>query len=414
MPTSTPSQLELTALQTRNESRLQRARQGAIAGIRGPVEEALSLHQEAGRVQEQTQAYDANTDGFRERAHNDRRDWQLLRIFWMTIIGYVVIEWMTSGDVASMIANSMAPHFGLDAATGDTPIWLRRVAGASFVLAMLLATLLTKLITGHALKSLKSTRTSLLPGEEARYRGLTWSISGVYACKVAYVVAIASLYVWLYGFAKQRAAFMADIANEQRQTTEMSGVGFKLEDGGIKEQASSPVSPPNVNQSDAVKRLSGATGVFYTLIVLLHLLVLMLPVAGFSRPLDLRHFQRSKAGAHLNNVMERRNQTLRNIYETVRVAPEQYRDDLVNASEPVHGLINAIYRRRVIGIEGVTPGMPSSTVWHENEENGAPSDSESMARSGFNSNQKPAAYDEPDSRDSANTGWDEIFPTRTA
>jgi len=113
-------------------------------------------------------------------------------------------------------------------------------------------------------------------------------------------------------------------------------------------------------------------------------------------------------------VMERRDQTLRDIYETVRVSPEQYRDDLVNASEPTHGLINAIYRRRVIGIEGVTPGMPSSTVWHESEGNGAPSDSESMATSGSKLNQEPAAYDEPDSRDSSNTGWDEIFPTRTA
>lgn len=407
------SQLEMDALQERNEARRQTARQREVDGVRGSLEQALSLHRKVGQLRRLNSDHDADTSGFRARAQRDRLDWKLRWVFGCTVAAYVIIEWMTSGDVSAMIANSMAPHFGLDNATGEAPLWLRRAAGAAFVGAMLTVTLLIKLITGLGLRHLKVARAALVPGEEARHRSLTWGVSGLYAVKLGYIGAVAGLYVWLWGFALQRSIIMAELSSAQAQTSEMMGAGFNFKDGALQQDT----GPDSVKAADAKaealaagRRLAGATGVFYSLIVLLHVTVLFLQVSDLSRPLELHKYHRSKAEAHLASLAERRDQTLREIYERVRTAPLQYRADLVEATEPVHTLINQSYRRHVIGIVGTGTAVPPVADWTDDIGDEMPTETTQPATASTT----PAAADQEEPIGAPYANWDDIFPSKAA
>jgi len=357
---NTQSQFEIERNQQRISDRQHGRLRKVIAIARGMVEHALSLNLKASRIEKQLQDHDTDNDGFRARVRADRRDWLLLWVFWGTILLYTVLEFMTSGDIAEMLACQMAPHFGIDPATGGMPIWLRRSAGVGFVAGMLLATLLVKLISGWFLDSFKTARAALMPGEDRRYRGLTCGIWGIYLSKVAYVAAVAGLYVWLFGFAQQRAAFMADLAAEQKQTAEWTDLGVKIEGGVVETDEAVPAKSSAATETETVARLAGATGVFYAVIVLLHACVLLLPIPDPSRELELAHFKKGVADKQAVALRAEERQTLREIYEHVRIAPEQYRSDLVEATEPVHAAINQIYGRRVIGIAGVESTPPDS------------------------------------------------------
>ncbi len=378
MPT-TPSQLEISRSQQRSANCQYKFLRKAISKVRGMVENALSLNEKAGRIESQIRDFDADTDGFQARAAADRRDLRLIWVFWATILAYSVLEFMTSGDIAEMLACQMAPHFGIDPATGETPIWLRRAAGVGFVGAMLLATLLTKLITGWFAGVFKSARAALQPGEDQHHRILTLGIWSTYLTKLAYVAAIAALYVWLYGFAQQRAAFMADMAVDQKDVTEWSDLGFTIQDGTIETNEATPDTSVTNDLEETSARLAGAVAVFYAIIVLLHILVLALPVPDLTREYDLSGFKRGAAERKAANLREAERQTLRDIYEDVRISPDSYQSHLVEASEPVHAAINQLYGRRVIGIAGVEPAPPAfggstSSIppepWNPNGSNG--------------------------------------------
>lgn len=344
----------------RNSRRLRRV----LRPLRSRVERAVGLGTRAQRLADHVRAYDANTGGFRARVAADRADWLLLWVFWGVILCYAVLEFMTSGDIAEILAYQMAPHVGLDHVTGQVPIWLRRVAGAGFVSAMLLATLLVKLLTALALGGLKRARMALAD-EEGRLGQrvlLGFGVAGVYLVKLAYVAAVAGLYFWLFGFAQERAATMALLAMEEQQTAAASSLGVKIEGGSVETTAPEAAVAPGTDARATITRLSGATGVFYVLVVMLHALVLLLPTRGFGRELELAHFKRAKADATLVDLRRREGRVLREIFEHVRTSPPHFRDDLVQASEPVHAAINQLYRRPVIGFGGVQqPTVPQST-----------------------------------------------------
>jgi hypothetical protein len=363
---STPIQPSEKAQQrdaVRNSRRLRRV----IKPLRSLVERAVLLGTRAQRLAGHVRAYDANTEGFRARVAADRADWLLLWVFWGVILCYAVLEFMTSGDIAEVLAYQMAPHVGLDPVTGQVPIWLRRVAGVGFVGAMLLATLLVKLLTSLALGSFKRGRLAL-EDEEGRVGQrvlLGFGVAGVYLVKLVYVAAVAGLYFWLFGFAQERAATMAILTAEEHQTAAAANLGIKIEGGSVETTAPDAAAAPGTDPRATITRLSGATGVFYVLIVMLHALVLLLPTNGFSRELELAHFKRAKADARLVDLRQREGRLLREIFEHVRTSPTHFRDDLVQASEPVHAAINQVYRRPVIGFGGVqqpmSPQIPEAT-----------------------------------------------------
>lgn len=353
MPNQITSQYEVARSHEVNEARQRRARERAIAAARDGVEHALTLDRQANELEAQVKAYDSDADGFQQRAHTDHVAWNLRLIFAGAILLYVFLELISSGDIAEFLAHQMAPLFRLDAATGETPMWLRRLAGAAFIGGMLGATLLIKFVTAWFADVFRTARASTMPGEHLRYWSLTGALWGMYFAKAAYVAAVACLYVWLFGFAQQRAALMADIAAEQKQTVEATDLGIRIERGAVEAETAAGSKPAEETaDSAATTRLAGATGVFYAVIVLLHALVLLLPTEGFSRELELAHFKRGKANARGTAFRAEEERTLRDIYERIRLAPPDYQQDLVYAAEPVVPKINKLYGSQVIRIAG--------------------------------------------------------------
>lgn len=419
MPT-TQSPYEIDRNQQRSIER-QHGRIGkAIAVVRGMVEHALSRNLKAGPIEQQIRDYNSDADGFRARAWADRRDWLLLWVFWGTILIYTVLEFMSSGDISEKLAYQMAPHFDVDPTTGAMPIWLRRAAGVGFVSGMLVATLLVKLISGRSLHAFNTARSGLAAGEDERYRGLTWAIWGTYLAKFAYVAAVAGLYLWLFGYAAQRAAIMADLAADQSQIAEWSESGIKIDGGVVQTAESAPANQSSAPQDETTVRLAGATGVFYSIIVLLHACVLLLPADGFSRELELAHFKRAVAEKKIAALREEEHRSLRDIYEHVRIAPPQYQGDLVLASEPVHAAINDLYGRRVIGIAGIESaappagGVPSGAPPQPSNPSGPNGNGDTHGINGNGREYQPASMngsngDHPADSENPVADWDTIF-----
>ncbi|HKP05015.1 MAG TPA: hypothetical protein VJU77_16810 [Chthoniobacterales bacterium] len=351
MPNQITSKYEVARHQDANTARQVRARHRVIGAVRKGVEHALGLDRQAGELERQVAAYDADTDGFQQRVHSDHVAWNLRLIFFSAILLYVFLELISSGDIAEFLAHQMAPLFRLDTA-GETPMWLRRLAGAAFIGGMLGATLLIKFVTTWFAGVFRAARASTMPGEHLRYWSLTGAIWGMYFAKVVYVGAAACLYVWLFGFAQQRAALMADIATEQKQVVESTDLGIKIQRGAVETETVAVAKPAGTVDSAATTRLAGASGVFYAVIVLLHALVLLLPTEGFARELEFAHFKRGKANARATAFHAEEERTLRDIYERIRLAPADYQQDLVYSAEPVVPKINKLYGSRVIRIAG--------------------------------------------------------------
>ena len=357
-----PSEFEIAEEQRQNEARQFIERKGAISAIGNQVETVIGLHEQAGILETKIADFDANKGGMQERVQKDRADWLLLWVFCITVIAYVILEFMTSGDIAEVLGYQMTPHFGIDPATGGTPIWLRRAAGVGFVAAMLIATLLMKLLTTWFAARLKDALAKLKAWQIRRYWMLTSALWSVQLVKIIYVIGVGILYIWLYGFATERAAMMAEISKESKQPVGYTGSGMKMV-GGVLESDKDHFQEEKTSKvaeaKSTISRLAGAVGVYYTMIVMLHALVLCIPTQGFARELEYAQFRRGKAETMAANMRSDEKRILRSILQDIRIAPPQYRDDLVRASESVHEKINSMYGYPVIGIAGLGKNPPT-------------------------------------------------------
>lgn len=218
-------------------------------------------------------------------------------------------------------------------------------------------------------------------------------------------------------------AVSAHLAVEQKQAAEWTDLGVKIVGGVVETDEAVSAKSSAATETETVARLAGATGVFYAVIVLLHACVLLLPAKGFTRELELAHFKKGAAERQAVALRAEEHRTLREIYEHVRIAPEQYRSDLVEATEPVHATINQLYKRRVIGISGVestppdsngTSSAPRPQPLNPNGPNGnggvyaANGHSHATAAASINGSngQHPIGEEEPPVAD-----WDAIFPS---
>lgn len=108
--------------------------------------------------------------------------------------------------------------------------------------------------------------------------------------------------------------------------------------------------------SSVTSRLAGATGAYYTMIVLMHMLVLLLPTKGFSRELEFKNFKRGTMAAQSVTKRATEEQALRDIYERIRTAPQTYQQDFIEAAMGVIPAINRLYKREIIRL----PAIPES------------------------------------------------------
>ena len=409
MNASPLSPLQMQALEVHNDSRRQAARAAGIDAVRTPTEQAIALNREAARVRNRILQHDANPEWVAAQVRRDRTDFALWIVFVLMLCAYLVIEWMTSGDIASMLANGMAPHFGLK--DGETvPRWLIRAAGAGFVGLMLMVTIMVKIIASYGLDRAHNARAALMPGQEVSHRKFTSQIRWFHLLKVLYVCAVGLLYCWLYGFAAQRGVLMAQMGNAAAEMARVSNSTVSFEDGGVKDTSSSGEGAKSKSETEAAGRmLAGASAVFFAMIVCMHAGLLCLPVSNPARPLEYLGFSRSKFEAKLDSLVARRDQNLRDIYERVRRSEGEQRSDLLEATEPVHGMINqSLFGGRfVVG----DPNIVHPQSWSDplNDpllvSTGSPVKIVS-ANTHFGEPMPQGA----DSGDQAGVGWDDIFP----
>lgn len=357
MPTPTPSAYELDRNQRRDADRRGKRQKRLIAQFRKWVEKAISLNRAAQTLEKTNEAYDQDKDGLQHRAASDRAAWWSMCVFTGAVLLYVIGEFFASGDVAEWLAHQIAPLFvDSNGADASTPIWLRRTAGIGFVTVMLGVTLLLKFVTTHYVHRLSARRERVAAGDAATYRGLTFGIWLNHGAKAAYIAAVAVLYVWLFGFAQERAAFTAAIAAEQK-AVESLDLGIKIEGGEVQTSGTGTAPVASDGNKDAVgHKLAYATGVIYVCLWLLHGLVLLLPTEGFGRELPFAHYKRGAAGRTVESLRESEERTLRDILERINRAEGGEREVLVRAAQPV--------RKRLIEAAGGNPdsGNPPSAA----------------------------------------------------
>ncbi len=333
-------------------------RQRLIRRHRRDVETVLSLDRLANRLEGQVRSHD-NDEGFRQRVAFERAAWWLRAIFAASILLYVGGEFFASGDVADWLANQISPLFEIEG--GETPVWLRRAAGAGFVGLMLSVTLLLKFITSWFIGKLRQQRATVPAGSHAEFWSLTSGIWFNQFAKAAYLAVVLGLYVWLFGFAQQRAEIMAVIAAEQHQVAQLADVGFEIRDGVIQTSAAAAAAPKEP-EFEGGSKLAMATAVIYVCLWVLHVLVLLLPVDGFNQPLEFAHFKRGAVERKADALREDEERICRDILERIHAVDGEERDILIRETQPVAAHVNHAVRHEAMDVPQTRPSPTGGNV----------------------------------------------------
>jgi hypothetical protein len=349
MPTTAESPYQAEMRRRRETARQNSASHALVQTQQRDVDETISLDRKATKIEGQLRAFADDGDGFRRQVQLDRVHLRLRIIFWGSVLLYVLAEYLTSGDVSEWLANQLAPVFQVETVSGETPIWLRQAAGGVFVGTMLGVTLLLKFVTTWFGARYKEEQATVQIGEHARHRWLTAGIYSLHFLKVIYMASVAMLYVWLFGFAQERAAITAAIASEQQQSLEWSELGLKIEGGTIETDEAVP-KKPDTTTAPVGSKLAWGTGVLYVMLWALHGLVLLLPVDGFGRPLEFTHFKQGAMEKRAESLRETEERLLRNMYERIQSVDGADRDALVRVSLPVARRMNEALGRVVIEV----------------------------------------------------------------
>ena len=360
MPTNTPSAYQMHEAELRAQRQRHGDRNRMVRTHRNNVERAISLNRRASLMEGQLAAFDGD-ESFRQRVSDDRADWWCRTIFFLAVGLYVGGEFFASGDVAEWLAHQISPLF--DIRTEQTPVWLRRAAGVGFVGIMLGVTLLLKFVTSWFGAKFKAARAQAQIGEHSLFWKMTVGIWCNHAVKAAYLVAVAMLYFWLFGFAQERAAFTAAIvAEQQEQGADSMNLGVKL-DGGAVEEKKAETTKAEEQKSGAIGgNLALATGVVYVCLWMLHGLVLVLPVDGFNRELEFAHFKRGTVERKAVAMRGEQDRVLRDILERVHAVEGEDRDILIRETQPVAKLVNLAAGRDAMDVPPSPPGDEPQTA----------------------------------------------------
>lgn len=346
MPNNAPSAYELHEAQARAQRQRTAETAKLVRDHRKDVEEVIKTEAEAVRKEAQVSAYDSD-ETFRLRVADDRATKRRLLVFIAAVLLYVCGEFFASGDVAEWLAHQLSPLFNIQ--TEETPVWLRRAAGFGFVGIMLGVTLLLKFVTIWFVTKFQEARAQTQIGQRSHFLKMTLGIWSNYAVKGAYLAAVALLYVWLYGFAQERAALTAAIKADNQQE-EAQVQSLKFENGAVS-YAEPPPAPVAEGPSPSTgSKLALATAVIYVCLWVLHALVLILPVDGFGRELEFAHFKRGAVERKVHSMRDRQGLLLRDILERIHSVEGEHRDTLIRETQPIVHLVNRAAGRQAMDV----------------------------------------------------------------
>jgi hypothetical protein len=355
------SNYERDRQQQRTASRRGKERNHLFRKQRGNVENIISVNREATRLSQTIQDFDQNKDNMQEKVAADRTFWWCNVIFLAAVAAYVTGEFFAQGDVAEWLAYQIGPLFlGGHEHPAETPVWLRRTAGGGFVVLMLAATLLVKFVTTWFIKHFTDLRTRVQAGDDLSHWRLTAGIWINYVARIGYLAAVATFYVWLYGFAQDRAAIAAASVAEQK-AIESTNSPITFSDGRI--QTNAPANESNTSKPAEGPRIGGklayATGVVYAVIVLLHALVLILPTDGLGKELPLAHFKRGALQRKLESLHDEQDRIARTILHRIYSVNGEERQELIRITTPVASLVNRGWGGPVMEVPGQSPSDTS-------------------------------------------------------
>lgn len=326
---------------------------------REDVENIISVNHQRARLTERVQTFDQNKDNIQETAASERTLFWCNIVFFVAIAVYVTGEFFAQGDVAEWLAYQIGPLFlGGQAHAAETPVWLRRIAGGGFVILMLAATLLVKFVTTWFIKRFADLRRRVEAGDHFSYWKTTAGIWANYAARIGYLAAVTTFYVWLYGFAQDRAAIAAAAVAEQK-AIESTSPAITLNSGRI-QTSESPAKPEETVTIGG--RLAYATGVVYAVIVLMHALVLVLPTSTIGQELPWAHFKRGAAQRKLHSLRDDQNRMARSILNRIYSVEGEDRDELIRHARPIARLLDEGAGEPV----WETPGQPSDARPRDN------------------------------------------------
>lgn len=351
-----PSQYQLHQLQERNETRRRSVRRQQTDSIVGKVARALRLDHCAEKLGRQLAR---NASGSNEaqpsaaEATNVSMRW---RIFWLIAILAAGLDYMAAGHIGEALAQLIAPAFHpLNTNMPVVAFCIRQLAILLFVLGMIGCTLAAKYLSNYALEALKTLRTAAQPGQHLQFWSATAGVVAVYVAKLGYIVLLGVFYLgFLFGFAREYAILSASAQQETLRANQLPPISITLDGSNVHQQTDPAQNGANAKQDaigdSSAERLAGAPRVYYAIIVLIGGVLMFFPVRGFSQV--YHESKQVKLAETITDTREKENETLRAIYDQIRVAPTDLRQDLILAAEPVVDKINMLFKRTVIQIAG--------------------------------------------------------------
>lgn len=347
MPLSAYDQSKLEA---RTHAARNSRRRRTLASHRGDVEKVQGCQDEIHLSRELVERYDAPDGEFRDLVEEQHDTRNRQRVFWLAVLAYVVGEYFVAGNVAEWLATEILPMIRdlswkadgalADADSSGVPLWLRRAVGVGFVGIMLAGTLVLKFLTHWCLTRVRSARQALLPGQHGKAAFLAAQATGLIGLKVVFLLMVAGLYLWLFGFSQERAEFVSLLKEEQTGVVDPLQ-GFEIdESGNLRTQDELPRASGTSGESATGGSMAYATAVCYVMCWCIHGLLLGFPVHGFSKKLRYARFDREDAIEGGEEARRERVRLNRQILERIdEESDPEIKEALVRAVQPIRHLI---------------------------------------------------------------------------
>jgi hypothetical protein len=350
-------------------------------------EEAIQLDSRASQLQSRIAAFDDPQGDLRDQVQSARkwRRWGLFTLFAVALIANADF-WLAMPDVSENLANKATSLItrmqGKDgrenaeeSATASTtlsnnnraegkigventeargtdslatPVPLRIGIGITIVCIWLSLTLGWKACTDTT--ELRNSAVTLVPGDDEGNRKIQHSIWLRRAGRVAYMAILAGLFCYLYTFDLQRARAIVEggqMENSDASMTNWPDFGLGISNGELETNEATPKSSDPVQQAvpvdpeQAAHNLARPQVLVYTLLGMLHCLLLVIPAGQRPDDVTLARFDRGKAERSASELRQGEESILRGMYTRIYQAPPEEKDALVVEAMPVAKRINA-------------------------------------------------------------------------
>lgn len=352
-----PSQYEQDRLEQRNNQRRRKARSQEIDSLLGKVAHALHLDRLAEKLSRKLSRNAFVPDQASEPTAHDSTGRMRWRIFWGIACLATGLDYMAAGHIGEALAQLIAPAFHpLNTNTPVAAFCIRQFAILLFVFGAVTCTLAAKFLSVCAVEWLKSLRAAAQTGQHFQFWSATAGIVAVCIAKLGYIALLGVFYLgFLFGFAREYAVLSAAAQQETLRANQPPPISITVDRTNVVHQQGDTAQNGVTTEQDAItdssaERLAGAPRVYYAIIVLIHAALVFFPVSRFSQV--YHESRRAKLTERISSARATEADTLRAIYDQIRLSPNEVRQDLILAAEPVVDKINKLYKREVIHIAG--------------------------------------------------------------